>query len=160
MAQSQLAAVLGAIPPRNTEFDLWPMKFGITPTLSTGIDAISHDHIKALLFELNWIKVNTKTHTLVTATRDAFNKSIAICLANYDVDFQDFVNHKQFKSKAKHKQNEYNFLVHTKDIQKQTGSARKRRRGNKTEITLKHPDNIKDGVTEDIIRLSERKSKV
>jgi hypothetical protein len=30
----------------------------------------------------------------------------------------------------------------------------------KTEITLKHPDNVKDGVTEDIIRLSERKSKV
>jgi hypothetical protein len=30
----------------------------------------------------------------------------------------------------------------------------------KTEITLKHPDNIKDGVTEEIIRLSERKSRV
>jgi len=30
----------------------------------------------------------------------------------------------------------------------------------KTEITLKHPDNVKDGVTEEIIRLSERKSRV
>ena len=114
MAQSQLAAVLGAIP-RNTEFDLWPMKSGITPTLSTGIYTISDDHIKALLFELNWIKVDTKNHTLVTATRDAL-KNIAICLADYDVDFQVFVNYKQFKSKAKHKQNEYSFIVHTKDI--------------------------------------------
>ena len=30
----------------------------------------------------------------------------------------------------------------------------------KTEITLKHPDNVKNGVTEEIIRLSERKSRV
>ena len=30
----------------------------------------------------------------------------------------------------------------------------------KTEITLKYPDDTKDGVTEVIIRLTERKSKV
>jgi hypothetical protein len=128
MAQSQLAAVLGAIP-RNTEFELWPMKSGIIPTPSTTISSISDLHIKALLFELNWIKVDTKIRTLVTATRDAF-KNIAICLADYDVDFQVFVNHKQIKTIANHKQKEYIFIVHTKDIQKQTGSTRKRRRGN------------------------------
>ncbi len=85
-AQSQLAAVLHAIP-RKTEFDLWPMEFGITPTLSTGIDTISDDHIRALLFELKWIKVDAKSHTLVAATRDSF-KNIAIYLANYDADFE------------------------------------------------------------------------
>jgi hypothetical protein len=108
MAQSQLAAVLGAIP-RNTEFELWPMKSGIIPTPSTTISSISDLHIKALLFELNWIKVDTKIRTLVTATRDAF-KNIAICLADYDVDFQVFVNHKQIKTIANHKQKEYSFI--------------------------------------------------
>jgi hypothetical protein len=77
-AQSQLAAVLHAIP-RKTEFDLWPMEFGITPTLSTVIDNISDIHIKALLFELNLIRVDAKSHTLlVITTRDTFMN-----IANY-----------------------------------------------------------------------------
>jgi hypothetical protein len=125
MAQSQLAAVLGAIP-RNTEFDLWPMKFGITPTLSTGIDTISDDHIKALLFELNWIRVDAKSHTLVAATRDSF-KNIAIYLANYDADFEVNMNPvRQFYKEEICKV--HTFIVHTKDIQKKTGNARKRRK--------------------------------
>ena len=104
------------------------MKFGITPTLSTGIDTISDDHIKALLFELKWIKVDAKSHTLVAATRDSF-KNIAIYLANYDADFEVNVNPvRQFYKEEICKV--HTFIVHTKDIQKQTGSTRKRRRGN------------------------------
>jgi hypothetical protein len=126
-AQSQLAAVLHAIP-RKTEFDLWPMEFGITPTLSTVIDNISDIHIKALLFELNLIRVDAKSHTLVITTRDTF-MNIASYLANHDVDFEVNVNPiRQHHNTKRFGVN--TFIIHTKDIQKETGNSRKRRRRN------------------------------
>ena len=104
------------------------MEFGITPTLSTAIDSISDLHIKALLFELNFIRVDVKSHTLVVATRDTF-MNIAICLADYDVDFEVNTNRvRQCHQKREFKLHTY--IIHTKDIQKQTGNSRKRRRRN------------------------------
>ena len=123
LAQSQLAAVLlHAMIQRNTEFDLWPMEFGITPTLSTAtIDSISDLHIKALLFELNFIRLDVKSHSLIVTTRDTF-MNIAICLADYDVDFEVNVN----PIRQHHNTERFNvktFIIHTKDIQKQEANG-------------------------------------
>ena len=130
-AQAQLAAILDAIP-RNTEFDLWPMKFGITPSLSTAIQCISDMHIKALLFELNFIRV-AKSHTFII-THDAF-MNIAICLADYDADFKVNMNCVRQHQNVNKKSSVHTFIIHTKDtVQKQTEISRKRRRRNSIPI--------------------------
>ena len=69
-------AVLHAIP-RKTEFDLWPIEFGISPTSLSilDIDAISDSHIKALLFELKFIRVDVKRDSHIGGyycSRDTF----------------------------------------------------------------------------------------
>ena len=73
--------------PCNMQFDLWAMKYGIAPTLSSGIDRISDYHINALLLELNWIiRVDAKkSYILVAANLDA-SSNIQIYFTDYNTE--------------------------------------------------------------------------
>ena len=84
----QLTLIFNALPC-DSEYELWPMTDANIPSISTAMDTLTDMHVKAILCEMNLVKVNSSNEIVITSHDKMMDIQMHLETASYKVLVRD-----------------------------------------------------------------------